>query len=414
MSRHASKLAMLVAFATTLLFVAAVIFATPAVDAQLDAYSQVAPELAQPDKVKTSAADAADAAAAKAAALAALDRALPVCARASTAKKESNGKNASSSSCALVRPLAEDPADDPAWSQFEASYAGTVWLPPAPAGAKTLIKAAGSYYQVRVESMERERERQKTPAAKTSAAVFFPFFFFVSSFLSFFSFALTTFLSPPPPPFQQIAKLPLSRSACAPGSAVAARLVLRLPAANGTKYTAGLLPKVNELADSRTVRRCVLSVVNGLATPQEASAAASSATTFAASCTECNTLVAAPPSSSASSSSSSGGGGYGGYGDSSNNNNSEGIKLCPSTPGVWYVDTLPLRVPTAAAGWCDDDGGDEAAGEGGAEQKKPKARLPENDAYAAFVVNAGSAVDVAFFDIVPRAANSAGPGAPSA
>ena len=161
---------MLVAFATTLLFVAAVIFATPAVDAQLDAYSQVAPELAQPDKVKTSAADAADAAAAKAAALAALDRALPVCARASTAKKESNGKNASSSSCALVRPLAEDPADDPAWSQFEASYAGTVWLPPAPAGAKTLIKAAGSYYQVRVESMERERERQKTPAAKTSAA----------------------------------------------------------------------------------------------------------------------------------------------------------------------------------------------------------------------------------------------------
>ena len=171
---------------------------------------------------------------------------------------------------------------------------------------------------------------------------------------------------------------------------------------------------MNELADSRTVRRCVLSVVNGLATPQEASAAASSATTFAASCTECNTLVAAPPSSSASSSSSSGGGGYGGYGDSSNNNNSEGIKLCPSTPGVWYVDTLPLRVPTAAAGWCDDDGGDEAAGEGGAEQKKPKARLPENDAYAAFVVNAGSAVDVAFFDIVPRAANSAGPGAPSA
>ena len=174
---------MLVAFATTLLFVAAVIFATPAVDAQLDAYSQVAPELAQPDKVKTSAADAADAAAAKAAALAALDRALPVCARASTAKKESNGKNASSSSCALVRPLAEDPADDPAWSQFEASYAGTVWLPPAPAGAKTLIKAAGSYYQVRVESMERERERQKTPAAKTSAAVFFPFFFLVCFFL---------------------------------------------------------------------------------------------------------------------------------------------------------------------------------------------------------------------------------------
>ena len=46
------------------------------------------------------------------------------------------------------------------------------------------------------------------------------------------------------------------------------------PAANGTRFTAGLLPKVNELADSGTVRRCVLSGVPGLATPQEAAAAA--------------------------------------------------------------------------------------------------------------------------------------------
>ena len=155
MSRHASKLAILVSFATTLFVVAAAVlggFAKPA-DAQLDAYSQVAPELAQPDKVRTSTADAADAAAAKATAVAALDRTLPACVKASTAtaaatKKESKG-HASSASCALVRPLADDTADDPAWSQFEASYAGTVWLPPTPAAEKTHIKAAGSYFQVK-------------------------------------------------------------------------------------------------------------------------------------------------------------------------------------------------------------------------------------------------------------------------
>ena len=86
---------------------------------------------------------------------------------------------------------------------------------------------------------------------------------------------------------------------------------------------------------------------------------------------------------------------------------------------MWYVDTLPLRVPTAAAGWCDD-GDDGAAEEGGdsgkkgappAKKKEPRERLPEHDAYAAFVVNAGSSVDVAFFDIVPRVA---GAGAQSA
>ena len=161
---------------------------------------------------------------------------------------------------------------------------------------------------------------------------------------------------------------------------------------------------MNELADSRTVRRCVLAGVMGLATPQEAAAAAAAASAVSSSaggCTECDALaVAAPPSSSSSSS----GGGYGGYGDDSNKSGNEQVKLCPSTPGVWYVDTLPLKVPTAAAGWCDDEA-----------SRKPKERLAENDAYAAFVVNAGSSVDVAFFDIVPRAAGTAtGSGAQSA
>ena len=390
--------------------------ATPA-SAQLDAYSQVAPELAQPDKVKTSAADAADAAAAKAAALAALDRALPPCAKAASKKESSSkGSNNVSTSCALARPLAEDPADDPAWGQFEASYAGTVWLPPTPAAAeKTRVKAAGSYYQV--SGREREREK-KTPVAKTQWQFFFFFcFFFLLSHDFISSNSSPTPPTPTPPhthTHTQIAKLPLSRSTCVPGSAVAARLVLRLPAANGTRFTAGLLPKVNELADSGTVRRCVLSGVPGLATPQEAAAAAgTAAASYAAGCTECNTLVATSSSSASSS------GGYGGYGGSDSNTSGEqkNVKLCPSTPGVWYVDTLPLRVPTAAAGWCDDDDDGKAAegsekSEPAAKKKEPKERLPEHDAFAAFVVSAGSAVDVAFFDVVPRVA--AGSGAQSA
>ena len=251
----------------------------------------------------------------------------------------------------------------------------------------------------------RERER-KRPRQKRRQQFFFFFYFF------FFSLYLTLFLLPSfQPLLPQISKLPLSRSACTPGSAVAARLVLRLPAANGTKFTAGLLPKVNELADSKTVRRCVLAGVTGLATPQEAAAAAESAVAASAvgGCTECNTLVAPSPSSSSpySSSPSSSGGGNGSYVDDSKSEG--GIKLCPSTPGVWYVDTLPLVVPTAEAGWCDDDD-DEAA----AAKKPKKQRLPENEAYAAFVVNAGSEVDVAFFDIVRRATAAGSVGAQSA
>lgn len=171
MSRQApSKLAMLFALATVAVGLGGFV-ATPA-SAQLDAYSQVAPELAQPDKVKTSAADAADAAAAKASALAALDRALPACAKATAAKKESSKGSNVSTSCALVRPQAEDPADDPSWGQFEASYAGTVWLPPTPAAAKkTHIKAAGSYYQVS------GREREKRNARGKNAASVGSFFF---------------------------------------------------------------------------------------------------------------------------------------------------------------------------------------------------------------------------------------------
>jgi hypothetical protein len=256
----------------------------------------------------------------------------------------------------------------------------------------------------------RGREKKKN-ACNDGGGSFFFFSFSFFPFLFSLSFSLLPFL-PPKPTNQnqnQIAKLPLSRSACAPGSLVAARLVLRLPAANGTKFTAGLLPRVNELADSKTVRRCVLGGgVNGLSTPQEAARAAGSAVAFASGgCTECNTLSAGGPSSVSSSSSN---GGYGGSESSSSSKDSdEGVKLCPSTPGVWYVDTLPLKVPTAAAGWCDDgDDEDEAAGAKkkttATTAKAEKVRRPEQDAFAAFVVNAGSKVDVASFEIIPRGA----------
>ena len=72
-----------------------------------------------------------------------------------------------------MRPLANDTADDPTWSQFDASYAGTVWLPPAPAASKMHIKAAGSYYQVRW----RERERERRKKENTRGSSFFRFFF---------------------------------------------------------------------------------------------------------------------------------------------------------------------------------------------------------------------------------------------
>ena len=175
------------------------------------------------------------------------------------------------------------------------------------------------------------------------------------------------------------------------------------------------------------MRRCVLAGVMGLATPQEAAAAAAAASSVAADaasgCTECNALVVPLPRSG-------GGGGYGGGGygggagddkGGSDHHRGEEVKLCPSTPGVKYVDSLPLKVPTAADGWCDDgddddDGAAEADGRGGtrrpAANKVAKERLPEHDAFAAFVVNAGSEVDVAFFDIVRAAA--AGSGAQSA
>lgn len=185
MARRACTL--LVAFATLVVAVALVLGAAKPANAQT--FEQVAPELAQPDKVKTSSADAADAAAAKAAAAAALDRSLPVCATVETATTKPGKNNSNkSAACSLVRPVANDTADDPAWSQFEAAYAGTVWLPPTPAASKMHIRAAASYYQVRWKERERGREREITPvvvaatAAAAAAAAVFPFF--ASSFLS--------------------------------------------------------------------------------------------------------------------------------------------------------------------------------------------------------------------------------------
>ena len=175
---------------------------------------------------------------------------------------------------------------------------------------------------------------------------------------------------------------------------------------------------MNELAASGTVKRCVVAGLKGLATPEEAAAAAekSLASSSAAGCTECNALVVAPArtvssssSSSPSPSPSSDSGGYGEKSSSSSNDDDDSVKLCPSTPGVWYVDTLPLKVPSTRSRWCDDD--DSEAGDGGAAKKRAaKEKLPQDDAFAAFAVSAGSEVDVAFFDIVQNGSS----GAPSA
>lgn len=223
------------------------------------------------------------------------------------------------------------------------------------------------------------------------------------------SYAGTQWLAPPsnlPSTFKasdsyyQIAKLPLSRSSCSPGAQVEARLVLKFPEFKATqaktnamavqRNTAGIMATSNPLAVDKAngkTRRCVLAGVKVNASAAEAAAGAKEAATLPnssqlseAKCTECNSFVTT----------------------------SGDYVMCPSEPGVWYVDRLPLRVPTAEAGWCDDGSGS------GKEQTQ--ARLLENEKtlgsnYASFVVNAGSEVEVALFDIVGR---STGPGAPSA
>lgn len=249
--------------------------------------------------------------------------------------------SSSSSTCNLVQP--DGSSND--WPSLDASYVGTQWL--APPKIPGTFKASDSYYQ--------------------------------------------------------IAKLPLSRSSCAPGSDVEARLVLRFPEFEPTREktqamaeqsnTAGIMATSNPLAVNKQngkTRRCVLAGVAENASAAEAAKGAKEAaespktSQFSeAKCTECNSFVTT----------------------------SGDYVRCPAVPGVWYVDRLPLRVPSASAGWCDD-----GSGEGSGEKAK-EARLVENEktlvgnSYASFVVNAGSEVEVALFDVVGR---SSGPGAPSA
>ena len=251
--------------------------------------------------------------------------------------------SSSSATCTLMQPSGSSDDSKTSWPSLDASYVGTQWL--APPKIPGTIKARDSYYQ--------------------------------------------------------IAKLPLSRSSCAPGSEVEARLVFRLPQFEATaektqamaeqSNTAGIMATSNPLAVNKQngkTRRCVLAGVAENASAAEAAAGAKEAATSPttsrvseAKCTECNSFVTT----------------------------SGDYVRCPAVPGVWYVDRLPLRVPSASAGWCDD--GSEGSG-GDAKQ----ARLVENEKtlgnnYASFVVNAGSEVEVALFDVVGR---SSGPGAPSA
>lgn len=252
--------------------------------------------------------------------------------------------SSSSSTCDLVQPAGSSDDSKNSWPSLDASYVGTQWL--APPKIPGTIKASDSYYQ--------------------------------------------------------IAKLPLSRSSCAPGSEVEARLVLRLPKFEATaektramaeqSNTAGLMATSNPLAVNKNgkTRRCVLAGVAENASAAEAAAGAKEAAespktsrVSEAKCTECNSFVTT----------------------------SGDYVRCPAVPGVWYVDRLPLRVPSASAGWCDDGSGGESGGE-----KTKEARLVENEKslgnnYASFVVNAGSEVEVALFDVVGR---SSEPGAPSA
>ena len=243
--------------------------------------------------------------------------------------------------------------DSGSWPALDASYAGTQWL--APPKIPSTIRASDSYYQ--------------------------------------------------------IAKLPLSRSACFPGSEVEARLVLRFPEFQATKSktdamaeqrnTAGIMVTSNPLASDKQsgkTRRCVLAGVRQNASAAEAAAGAREAegrgaasTTSEAKCTECNSLVTT----------------------------SGNYVRCPSVPGVWYVDRLPLRIPAAATGWCDDGGGDDGGGGNGGKGSSEETRRAQPPIesektpgdYASFVVNAGSEVEVALFDVVGR---SSGPEAPSA
>ena len=249
-----------------------------------------------------------------------------------------------SSSCALVMPPGDNKSSSNSWPSLDASYVGTQWL--APPQIPSTIKAHDSYYQ--------------------------------------------------------IAKLPLSRSTCSPGSEVEARLVLKFPEFQATKSksdamaeqrnTAGIMATSNPLAVDKKngkTRRCVLAGVKENASAAEAAAGAREAAASPktsqfseAKCTECNSFVTTS-------------------GDSVS---------CPAVPGVWYVDRLPLRVPSASSGWCDD------GSSSGSDAETKQARLVENEKtlgnnYASFVVNAGSEVEVALFDVVER---SSGPGAPSA
>jgi len=185
--------------------------------------------------------------------------------------------------------------------------------------------------------------------------------------------------------------------------------VLRFPEFQATKSktdamaeqrnTAGIMAASNPLASDKQsgrTRRCVLAGVRQNASSAEAAAGAREAegrgaasTTSEAKCTECNSLVTTSGS----------------------------YVRCPSVPGVWYVDHLPLRVPAAAAGWCDDGGGGDGGGgrKSSSEETRRAQRPIESEKtpgdYASFVVNAGSEVEVALFDVVGR---SSGPGAPSA
>lgn len=250
--------------------------------------------------------------------------------------------SSSSSTCTLVQPAG---SSNDSWPSLDASYVGTQWL--APPQIPGTIKAHDSYYQ--------------------------------------------------------IAKLPLSRSSCAPGSEVEARLVLRFPDFEATaektramaeqSNTAGIMATSNPLASNKNgkTRRCVLAGVEENASAAEAAKGAEEespgTSRFSeARCTECDSFVTT----------------------------SGDYVRCPAVPGVWYVDRLPLRVPSASAGWCDDgsSGGSESGGD--AKQARLKAeneKLLVGNSYASFVVNAGSEVEVALFDVVGR---SSGPGAPSA
>ena len=250
--------------------------------------------------------------------------------------------SSSSNTCILLPGSSSDGQAD-TWPGLDASYVGTVWL--APPKIPVTLKASDSYYQ--------------------------------------------------------IAKLPLSRSACSPGSEVEARLVLKFPEFRATAAktsamaeqmnTAGIMASSNPLAADKKngkTKRCVLAGVKENASAAEAAAGAreaasspkTSQVSSEAKCTECNSFVTT----------------------------SGDYVKCPAVPGVWYVDRLPLKIPTAASGWCDD--GSDGSG------SSSEARLVENEKtlggnYASFVVNAGSEVEVALFDVVER---RSGPGAPSA